>query len=77
MAKARKMNRGVTGKVSSHPDNSVKMVVISLGHIISNQIEMRAFCGIEGHQWRYGKVDDVKCTSCIELYEAAQPVAKK
>lgn len=77
MAKARKMNRGIVGKTSNHPDNTVKIVCISLGHIISSRIGMQTFCGTQGFQWKFGKMSEVDCNSCIELYETTQSVVKK
>lgn len=72
MAKARKMNRGITGTVKNHPDNSPKLVTISLGHIIQNRIQMQAYCGSRGSGWRYGMINDVDCSECVELFRAEE-----
>lgn len=72
MAKARKMNRGITGLNKEHPDTSPKLVTISLGHIIKNRIFMEAYCGSNGSGWRYGNVSDSNCSSCVELFRAEE-----
>lgn len=67
MAKARKMNRGIGLGVKDHPDTSVKMITISLGHIVSKRIGMETLCGKQGSTWYYGFLEEVTCSSCVEL----------
>lgn len=66
MAKAKKMNRGI-GLKKEHPDAVVKLLTISLGHIIGKRIEMETLCGKEGSTWFYGTPNDVTCSVCSEL----------
>lgn len=70
MAKARKMNRSIGVGKREHPDTVVKMITISLGHIISERIGMETLCGIKSHTWFYGFPDDVTCSNCMELSDS-------
>lgn len=69
MAKARKMNRGISGATKNHPDSSPKLVQISNGHVFKDFLQLEAFCGIRLSGWKYGNPSSVECSTCRELYE--------
>lgn len=70
MAKAKKMNRGITGAVKNHPDTSPKLFKLSKGHSFEKFIPLVSFCGVELSGWAYGTQDEVTCGPCRELIES-------
>lgn len=61
MAKAKKMNRGFTGK-QQHEAGPSNWIQYSNGHAVKGF--MIGYCGKQLHGWRGGMKDEVTCEEC-------------